>query len=111
MKQLAELAALLTGGAIALNVWVLAVTCVQRSGRLVRVARALLPAADCALIALVFLSQAQAPVRALAAISLALATLALSLAISDERFAGAEPAWWSSFEAAFWRYLEREELA
>lgn len=106
MRQAGELAAVFTGGAMALNVWLLAVTCAQRSGRTIAVARFAILIGDCLLVPFVALTPVGASVRALAVTSFALATLAVSLKVADRR-AGVDPAWWSSFETAFWRYLER----
>ena len=101
--ELAELIALLTGGALALSVWLLGATCVGQGGRRMTAARMLLPAVDTGLLALASAAPATPPVKALAAVSFAVAFLASAIELTSRR---ADPAWWGSFETAFWRYLE-----
>jgi|SRR5947209_9935947 len=101
--RLAELTALLIGGALALSAWVLASTCRAHSGRRLTVARSLLPVVNTGLLGLAFTAPAAPGIRALAAVSFALTVLALSIELTAQR---ADPAWWESFESAFWRYLE-----
>lgn len=103
---LGQLTALLIGTALALSAWVLAATCRGREGRRVSVVRALLPALNTGVLALAFTSPATPGIRALAAVAFAVAFLAFAIALTARQ---AEPAWWGSFEAAFWRYLEREQ--
>jgi len=101
--QLAELTALLIGGALALGAWVLASTCRARGGLRLMIVRSLLPVVNIGLLGLAFTSPAAPGISALAAVSFAISVLALSIELTAQR---AEPAWWGSFESAFWRYLE-----
>ena len=105
--QAAELIALLTGSVLALNVRVLALTCMERPGRWLTAVRAALPAVGVGLLALAFDAPSAPLVRALAAVSFALAILALAIDLTALR---AEPAWWSSFESSFWRYVAHGAL-
>jgi hypothetical protein len=98
-----QLTALLIGGALALSAWVLAATCRARAGRRVAIVRSLLPVANTGLLALAFTTPAAPGIRAIAAVAFALTVLALAIELTAQR---AEPAWWQSFESAFWRYLE-----
>lgn len=100
---LAQLTAMFIGCSLALGAWVLAATCRARRGRRLTMIRALLPAVDTGILVLAATSPASPGVRALAAVSFALACLAASIQLTTRY---AEPPWWSSFESAFWRYLE-----
>jgi hypothetical protein len=102
--RLAELTSLLIGCALALSTWVLASTCLARPGRWLARVRPALPVLDTGVLALASTSPTTPAIRALAAISFAVAFLALAIELTAQR---AEPAWWGSFESAFWRYLER----
>jgi hypothetical protein len=101
--QLAQLTALLIGGTLALGTWVLASTCRARGGRWLSIGRSVLPVVDTGVLALASMSAATPGIKALAAVAFAVAFLALAIDLTAQR---AEPAWWASFESAFWRYLE-----
>src|SRR4030088_278265 len=101
--QMAELTALLIGCVLALSGWLLATTCRGQGGRRLKVVRSLLPAIDAGIAALAFMSPSTPAIQALAAVAVALATLALAIELTTER---GDPSLWASFESSFWRYLE-----
>lgn len=107
--EIAQLSAMLTGLALAVNLYVVGSTCVGRSSRAMTIVRAALPAFDAALLALAFASPCPPWVKAFSAVCFSFGLFALSLQLTaprDNRLH--EPAWWGSFEAAFWRYIERD---